>query len=776
MNPHIQKPETRQPGPVVMDVQAADVDILIATLLEQEATGFMLRSFYENSKGKANIAKKILKIIDCEIHTKESGLLGSLISAVSELPRGAHIIDDENAFKLLVELQKEKIKERLDSQKKTVAVYFPDSAYRGQTGGILNKLNAANYNTAIFVGTICNDDYETAKNVYYGGHGIIEYMDFVNLFVCSTYAHDLPKNSKKVYFVHDIHDSPVSKEDEVLKMILEYDYHFVPSQPVLGRIKKQIGQARAEDFLKEPKEIGLIPGGYIKLDQNLKLFKKYKMESKVIIHAPTVVDSDIEDYACLPRHSEKIVGALLENFPGYKIIFRPHPHTAKTLVVSRIVKKFKNNSRFIFDDDPSFYMSNYAKSALMVTDFSGTAFTYAFTTLRPVVFFSHNEKAFQKDFEDFSYVQDREKVGRVAQNIDELVVNVKSALKNKNELKTRIKEYRDSLIFNLGNSENYFVENVDCILNGQKHSDWDSLKVDPAPPQLSEEGYKGFNIVNFKNKIFALSQELGPVDLESVNLSELGFDSKCFVGSSPAEVKTYIDWMLNAQELIRESEEKDQEIERLKGIISQGEAKETALMAEFQEKIGLLEAMMLEVARLEESVQARTVELEENNQKTQALKNEITDRNLKIEALMGETADRQVREEALSNEIGEKNIRIENLLIDAEKKNSQIKSLVNTIKKKNNQARTMLSDADDRKSQLDLWKGEATERQVRMEALMVEVGKKESQTETLSKELELRDKWIKLLREKFKTTTHQNEDYSQELEKIKSSFLYRLIK
>ena len=804
MNSHIQKTEPPRPDPVVSGLQTASVEALITTLLEQDPAGFMLRSFYEKGKGKANIAKKILRIIDSPTPTTESELLGSLVSAVSELPHDAQILDDEKTFELLLELQKEKIKERLDPQKKTVSVYFPDSAYRGQTGGILNKLKAAHYNTAIFVGTICNDEYESAKNVFYGGHGIIEHMDFVDLFICATYAHDLPKNSQKVYFVHDIHDSPVSKEDDVLKMILEYDYHFMPSSAVLDRVKKQIGQAKAGGLLKEVKEIGLIPGGYIKLDQNLKLFKKYKKEAKVIIHAPTVVDSDIEDYACLPRHSEKIVGALLKNFPGYKIIFRPHPHTVNTLVVSRIVKKYKDNPRFIFDDDPSFYMSNYAKSALMVTDFSGTAFTYAFTALRPVIFFSHNENAFQKNFEDFKYVQGRDKVGRVAQNIDELIANIKSALKNKNEFQSRIKEYRDSMIFNLGHAENYFVENVDCMLNGQKHGDWDYLKLDPAPPRLSEEGYKGFNIVNFKNKFFALSQQLGHVDLESVNLSELGFDSKCFVGSSEAEVKTCIDWMLDSKELIRESQEKSLEIERLKNIISQDETKKAALMAELGEKIGLLEKLMIEIGRLEERVRALAVAMEENNRKAEALKGDVSDRNLKIEALMGEAADRKAREEALANEIGEKNIRIENLLIDAEKKNSQVESLLNAIsqkdhqaraligkneeqgsqiatlvdalKERNSQAKAMLNEVHERRNQLDQWRGEASESKVKVEALMVEVEKKESQAEALARELELRDKWIKLLREKFKTTTNQNEDYSQELEKIKSSFLYRLIK
>ena len=367
--------------------------------------------------------------------------------------------------------------------------------------------------------------------------------------------------------MHDIHDSPVSKEEDVLRMILEYDYYFAPSHSVLERVKKQISQASAEGYLKEEKEIGLIQGGYIKLDQNLKLFKKYKKEEKVLIHAPTVTDPDIEDYACLPKHSEKIIDTLLENFPDYKIIFRPHPHTLKAPAVSRIVDKHRDNPRFAFDNNASFYMSNYAKSALMVTDFSGTAFTYAFTTLRPVVFFSHNESAFQKAFEGYHFVQDRHKVGTVAQNTEELVKNIKSLLKKNNGFKTKIKKYRDSLIYNLENSEDYFIENINFILNDQKHKEWIYLKVEPTPPQLIEEGYSGFNIVYFNNKYFALSQELGSINLEKVNLSEVDINLKFFVGASKSEVKGYVDWLANSNELLVESQAQNLEIDRLKNIV-----------------------------------------------------------------------------------------------------------------------------------------------------------------------------------------------------------------
>ena len=719
MTPRIKNSNTLQPEKPPIRTTENTTESLIEALLENELVEFILRSLYIQNNN-THLAKIVLDAIGLKNRPKESELIESLLSAASQVSRGNKFIDDRNTFKALLELQTYKINEHMDPRNKIIAVYFPDSAYREQVGDILNKLRKANYNAIIFVGTICNDKHEKGEQVYYGGHGIIEQMSFVDLFICATYAHDLPANAKKVYFMHDIHDSPVSKAEDVLKMILEYDYHFVPSHSVLDRVKKQISQATEEGYLNEEKEIGLIQGGYSKLDQNIRLFKKYKKEDKILIHAPTVVDPDVEDYACLPQHSEIIIDTLLDNFPDYKVIFRPHPHTLKTQAVSRIVDKHRDESRFMFDNNASFYMSNYAKSALMVTDFSGTAFTYAFTTLRPVVFFSHNETAFQKAFEGYHYIQDRNKVGAVAQNTEELVKHIKSLLKKDNGFKVKIKKYRDSLIYNLGHSEDYFVENIKFILNDQKHESWIYLKVKPIPPQLIEEDYSGFNIVYFNKKYFALSQELGSVNLETVNLSEGGNNLNFFVGLSKSEVKSYVDWLTNSKELLAESETQKLEIKNLKNIIAIKEQSEKALMRKLEEKAGLLDQLTTEVSNLNKKANALSKERKEMHQELIELKLEVTDGEIRVKTLQTEIQNNHLTIESISN------------------------------------------SSEDKSSQIDF--------------LKKEIEQKNSQIDTLSGELRLREKWIYLIREKYRSTANQNADFSHELKKIKSSLLYRFIK
>ncbi len=427
------------------------------------------------------------KIIDRWLRCEEVRfMLNSLFNNIDQgkkfltsLPTN-YLINTEGLFGKLGELQKEKIKRTLDLNRKTVALCFSSAAYREQAGNIANRLRSKGHNVITLTGTVGNDQYEKQqKCVYYGGNGIINGLDFINVAIEVSPTPDRPRKAKKVHFVHDIYDSPmgdVRNMDAFSRYMLKCDYLFLPSHYVVERFKQLIFQARGK-FSKEivkGKPLCLIPGGYIKLDRNLQYFDKHSQETKTLIYAPTVTETrrggmgDVTS-ACF---GDKIIEAILNHFKDYDLIFRPHPHALDTRVVQNIAKKYGSHPRFIFDDNPSFYMENYSKSALMITDMSGTAYTYAFTTLRPVIFFSHNENKTKKRFKGLKYFEDRSKVGCTVKNVEEMTDKIKLMLTTKDESRARIKEYRDSLIYNIGKAENYFIDNFDYIIEDKKHPDW----------------------------------------------------------------------------------------------------------------------------------------------------------------------------------------------------------------------------------------------------------------------------------------------------------------
>jgi hypothetical protein len=66
----------------------------------------------------------------------------------------------------------------------------------------------------------------------------------------------------------------------------------------------------------------------------------------------------------------------------------------------------------------------------------------------------------------------------------------------------------------------------------------------PAFPELVEEGYKGFNIVAYSDKFYAVAQDIGPVDINQVTeqiLNEYQQRDKLAIGNSLEEARQLVD-------------------------------------------------------------------------------------------------------------------------------------------------------------------------------------------------------------------------------------------
>ena len=84
------------------------------------------------------------------------------------------------------------------------------------------------------------------------------------------------------------------------------------------------------------------------------------------------------------------------------------------------------------------YLNSYSKARFLVTDFSGTAYTFAFSTLRPVIFYSKNEENLIKTkYKNLLYFRDRQQIGYISKNIPHFIKLInKFGLSNK---KMRVK-------------------------------------------------------------------------------------------------------------------------------------------------------------------------------------------------------------------------------------------------------------------------------------------------------------------------------------------------
>jgi len=238
-------------------------------------------------------------------------------------------------------------------------------------------------------------------------------------------------------------------EKKIFLSLGKLHYIFLSSSTVVEYFKRK--------FLQFGHNLNNIPAlintGYLKLDKVMKELKKIKNTKSHILLAPTF-SKQMKNYN-MSSKLDVIIDNILRI--GEKIIFRPHPIdlTSKGNYknIEKIVKKYKNNSNFFYDNSHT-YMDSYSKAKMLITDFSGTAYTFAYSTLRPVVFFSKNENKFSKTkIADLFFYEDRLSVGLVCQNIKQLLKSVtkinekKDYNKNKifNLRKKRIKYVNESL-------------------------------------------------------------------------------------------------------------------------------------------------------------------------------------------------------------------------------------------------------------------------------------------------------------------------------------------
>ncbi len=215
----------------------------------------------------------------------------------------------------------------------------------------------------------------------------------------------------------------------------------------------------------------LINYGYPKLDKIISEISKVKdnikaKDLKTVLIAPTWGNSQIKF-----KDIQQIINNLISK---YKIILRFHPMTIRNNKkdIYKLINYFKNNKNFKFDTNLS-SINSFVKSSYLITEWSGSAFEFAFSKLRPIIFIdtdskinNNNWKLMGNDcFEDYS----REKIGYVLDlNKIDLIENIFLKIeKNLNDWNHQILKYRDENIYNVSKSYKsggeLLIEHIDKI-------------------------------------------------------------------------------------------------------------------------------------------------------------------------------------------------------------------------------------------------------------------------------------------------------------------------
>ena len=213
------------------------------------------------------------------------------------------------------------------------------------------------------------------------------------------------------------------------------------------------------------KEITKFNFGYNKIDKLLiknDSNTKNQNSNKTLIIAPSWGNNCI---------IEKIGNTLLSLLiiSDWKIIIRPHPDTIRLSnnKYLELKNKFTNYPNCKFEENISNMNSMY-ESSVMISDWSGAAFEFAFGLEKPVIFLDMPKKINNSDFNLYTNepveINLRDKIGELV-TMDELknIVNIlNKVFDNRDKYKKKIILERHKYIYNIGKSAS---EGAEYIVN-----------------------------------------------------------------------------------------------------------------------------------------------------------------------------------------------------------------------------------------------------------------------------------------------------------------------
>lgn len=156
-------------------------------------------------------------------------------------------------------------------------------------------------------------------------------------------------------------------------------------------------ELRAQEKVYGLKEKNLVPYGYAMIDNMIRAYEKQppvKNEPPVILIAPSWQEDNIMD-SCI----DGLLTALLPM--QYRVIVRPHPQYVRHYPekLQTLQAKYASSPNFTLQSD---FSSNETvfNADVLVTDWSGTAYEYSFTTLKPCLFINTPMKVMNPDYRD----------------------------------------------------------------------------------------------------------------------------------------------------------------------------------------------------------------------------------------------------------------------------------------------------------------------------------------------------------------------------------------
>lgn len=252
-------------------------------------------------------------------------------------------------------------------------------------------------------------------------------------------------NIEYVYMDHAMGDVNLSYRKHALD---NFDTIFVPNDLTIEEI-------RAQERVYGLKEKTLVKTGYGLIDNMIADYeaKGHPVnDPKEILIAPSWQQDNLLDL-CIEQILDQLLGR------GYHVTLRPHPQYVRHFEskLMAIKDKYKDCDDFTLQTDFS-SNSTVFNADVMLTDWSGIAYEYSFTTLKPTLYINTPMKIMNPDYEEIGIepfdVTVRDEVG-ISVDVDKLdtLGDVVDKLLNDESYTTdAMSAVRDKYLYNIGSS------------------------------------------------------------------------------------------------------------------------------------------------------------------------------------------------------------------------------------------------------------------------------------------------------------------------------------
>lgn len=308
------------------------------------------------------------------------------------------------------------------------------------------------------------------------------------LVITTQFFDVAPTTTKRLTFLHAIYDSMMFRES-IFDEIDTAMHHFIaiPSKACMAYFKNKLARKKLSN------KVTLIPFGYPKLDKNIVEYKRLKdtsTEKKLVVYAPT---QSLTPNINAPEgfslfHAYEYLLELLNTFPTYSIVLQPHPDDLILLneggenkaskALAKLINLTKTHDRVLLADSNISQVELFAQSQFLISDTSSTAYTYAFTTLKPVVFLSPSEHSILKNWSHLSYIKDRGKIGYVCSDKAQFIESINNISQNLYKKSASAETLRASNIYNIHTSTSNISKLIKNITNSTPQDGWEPISGD----------------------------------------------------------------------------------------------------------------------------------------------------------------------------------------------------------------------------------------------------------------------------------------------------------